>query len=191
MSPNIDSILERLARYEERLDATERNLKQLVDQRIGLLKRKVKQIRIRILRGHASTRELSLAHEPLPLGTAIACQDYVVTRHTDQNDSALPQGGPAPSTSTGRKRKRASNRRDKRRQNNRGLSHDSGEEGKDGDNSNSGVYKIRVINQNCPEGCRCLTLQTRKQYHDHLRKEHGLLPFKCLQRGCGHRFRST
>ena len=49
MSDNLDSILERLARYEERIDETARNIKQLVDQRTGLLKQKVKNIRKRIL----------------------------------------------------------------------------------------------------------------------------------------------
>ena len=188
MSQTVDSILERLDRFEERLDTTGRNLKQQVDQKIGLLKRKVRQVRNGILRGRASTREsrrdLQLASDLLPSEAAVTYQDYVATRPAIQNDPASQQGEPAPSTSTGGKRKHASSRRrDIRRQNNRG-------EDEDGENPNSGVYKLNVRNQNCPKGCQGLTLQTRKQYHDHLHKEHGLLPHKCLQRGCGQRFRN-
>ena len=183
MSQDLDSILERLDRYEERLDATGRNLKRLVDQRIGVLKRKVKQIRERI-RGGAPTRKPRHASEQLPSGTTDPCENILATRPTDQTDPAPLQDEPVPSTSTGHKR--ASNRRDKRRRSNRARSNDIREE--DGDNLNSGVYKVKVINQDCPEGCQGLTLQTLKQYRDHLKKRHGLMPYKCLQQGCGQRF---
>ena len=188
MSPNLDSILERLDRYVERLDATGRNLKRQVDQRIGVLKRKVKQIRERI-RGRAPTRKPRHASEPLPSGNTVTCQDILATRPAYQNDPAPPQDESVPSTSTGRKRKHASSRRDKKRQNNRARSNDNRDE--NNHNLNSGVYKVKVLNHKCPEGCQGLELQTRKQYHDHLKKRHGLLPYKCLQQGCGQRFRQV
>ena len=185
MSLHIDAILERLDRFDERIDATGHSIKQQVDQRVGELKRKVAKIRSRILR--ASIRDSPLVN-PLLSGTTVTFEDYLVNRSDNRNGPDSPDAEPAPGPSAGQKRKHASHRRDKRRQKNRAPSTDSDEGDQHNENPNSGVYKVKVRNLNCPEGCQGLTLKTRKQYHDHLHKEHGLLPFACLRRGCGQRF---
>ena len=140
MSLHIDAILERLDRFDERIDATGHSIKQQVDQRVGELKRKVAKIRGRILR--ASIRDCLLVN-PLLSGTAVTFDDYLVTRSDNQNGPDSLHAEPTPGPSAGPKRKHASHRRDKR--SNRAPNNEGGDQ--HNENPNSGVYKVKVINQ--------------------------------------------
>ena len=82
MSRHIDAILERLARYEERLDVTGKQLKrqlaEMVDLRIGALKRNVKHVRTGILRGRFSASDRQHTSELLAQGLAVEDRKSVV-----------------------------------------------------------------------------------------------------------------
>ena len=80
MSHQADPFLDQLDRYEESLDVTGEQFKHklglLIDQRIGMLKQDVQQLRNRFLRGRASNHPLQLANDPLPSGVAVNYQGY-------------------------------------------------------------------------------------------------------------------
>ena len=186
MSQSLDPFLEYLDRYETQLDATGEQLKLMVDQKILELKQDVSHLRNRIL--GISTRGLPLANDPLLSPVAVNIEAYHSTRRNDRVDPAPPLDDPVPRASTSAKRKRASNRSRKGHKRPRTSSADESDHGDE--DLNSGA-KIKVLKLNCPEGCQGLALQTRKQYHDHLNKQHGLQRYKCLHRGCAQRFRAS
>ena len=188
MSHSLDPFLDYLDRYEAQLDATGEQLKLKVDQKILELKQDVNHLRNRIL--GISTRGLPLANDPLPPPLAVNIEAYHTTRHNDRVDPAPPLDDPVPCASTSRKRKRASKPSRKDRKRPRANPVDDDESDHDGEDLNSGAFKIKVLKLNCPEGCQGLALQTKKQYHDHLNKQHGLRRYKCLHPGCAQRFRA-
>ena len=179
MSQSLDPFLEYLDRYEAQLDATGEQLKLMVDQKILELKQDVNHLRNRIL--GISTRGLPLSNNPLPSVMAVSFEAYHTARRNNSVD-------PVPGSSTSNKGKRASKPSRKNRKRPSIDLADENESGHDDEDLSSGV-KIKVLILNCPEGCQGLALQTREQYHDHLHKQHGLLRFKCLHRGCAQRFR--
>ena len=187
MSQSLDPFLDYLDRYEAQLDATGEQLKLKVDQKILELKQDVNHLRNHIL--GISTQGLPLSNDPLPSAKAVNFEVYHTSRRNDHVDPAPSLDDTVPRSSTSRKRKRASkpSRKDRKRpQANPG---DDDESDHDGEDINSGAFKVKVIKLNCPEGCQGLALQTREQYHDHLNKQHGLLRYMCLHRGCAQRFR--
>ena len=150
----------------------------MVDQKILEIKQDVNHLRNRIL--GFSTRGLPLANDLLPSPLAVNIEAYRTARHNNSVD-------PVPGPSTSNKGKRASKpSRKKRKRPSIDLS-DEDESCHDDEDLNSSA-KVKVLKLNCPEGCQGLVLQTKKQYHDHLNKQHGL-QYKCLHRGCAQRFR--
>ena len=184
MSQSLDPILDYLDRYEAQLDATGEQLKLKVDQKILELKQDVSHLRNLIL--GISTRGLPLSNDHLPSPVAVNIEAYHTTRRNNPIDPAPPQDDLVPRASTSGKRKRASNQ--SRKGHKRPRTSPADESDHVDEDLNSGA-KIKVLKLNCPEGCQGLALQTRKQYHDHLHKQHGLQRYKCLHRGCAQRFR--
>ena len=185
MSQSFDPFLDYLDRFDAQLDATGEQLKLMVDQKILELKQDVNHLRNRIL--GISTRGLPLANDPLPPPLAVNIDAYHTARRNNPVDPAPPLDNPVPRSSTSGKRKRASKPNRKDRKLLRANPADDDESDHDGEDLNSGA-KIKVLKLNCPEGCQGLALQTRKQYYDHLQKQHGLQRYKCLHRGCAQRF---
>ena len=185
MSQSLDPFLDYLDRYEAQLDATGEQLKLMVDQKILELKQDVSHLRNRIL--GISTRGLPLANDPLLSPAAVNFEAHTARRN-NRVDPAPPLDGPVPGPSTNRKRKQASkpSRNDRKRPRTDPAHDNESDHGNEG--LNLGTIKIKVIKLNCPEGCQGLALQTRKQYRDHLQKQHGLQRYKCIHRGCGQRF---
>ena len=184
MSQSLEPFLDYLDRYEAQLDATGEQLKLKVDQKILELKQDVNHLRNRIL--GISTRCLPLSNDPLPSAKAVSFEAYHTSRRNDRVDPAPPQDDFVPRASTSGKRKRASKPIRKDRKLSR--AHPVDESDHDDEDLNSGALKVKVLKLNCPEGCQGLALQTRKQYYDHLQKQHGLQRYKCLHRGCAQRF---
>ena len=187
MSRDIDAILERLDRYEARLDLTREQLVQFVDQRIDLLKLDVKQIRERILGGRARTiRDRKRAKNPLPTGLSVSDQDHHV--------SVPPLDDSRPNVSkTNNKRSRAPSRgksassvATKRQRDNRVS--DANQENVDESNE-KGPYKINTLSLNCTEEDCKITASTKNDLRKHLKLVHKLDPFRCLAAGCGERFK--
>ena len=187
MSQSFDPFLEYLERYEAQLDATGEQLKLMVDQKILELKQDVNHLRNRIL--GISTRGLPLSNDPLPSPVAVNIEAYHTARRNNPVDPAPPLDDTVPRASTSRKRKQVSKLSRKDRKRSRTDPADDDESDHNSEDLNSGAFKVKVLNVNCPEGCQGLAFQTREQYHDHLHKQHGLQRYKCFHRGCALRFR--
>ena len=198
MSRHIDAILERLDRYEARLDVTRDQLKQLlaelVDQRIDLLKLDVKQIRARILGGRARpTRGAQLANNPLTTEPPVSYQEYLDSGVRDQHVSVPSLGESRPSISKTNKRSRHAKRgkdsfstATKRQRDNQGG--DANQE--EGDASNQkGHFKINTLSLNCSEADCQVTVSTMTDLRKHLKSVHKLDPLPCFVAGCGERFK--
>ena len=200
MSRHIESILERLDRYEARLDVTRDQLKrllaELVDQRIDLLKVDVKQIRKRILRGRArSTRDAQLANNPFGTGLSVNHQEYLASSVRNQQvsvpslDGSRCESRPTVSKTNAKRSRRqiASTSAASKRQRDNQVAHVNKEEV---DKTKiKGHYKINTLSLNCTESDCQVTVSTMEDLRKHLKSAHKLDPFHCFVAGCGERFK--
>ena len=184
MPRNLDAVLDQLDRYEARLDATKCKLVRLVEQRIGGLKKKVKQVRKHILRDNIP----QLGNNPLPSDSTISYQDYLAAKSANQESSTVPIDVPAiPLTSRKRSRGQPTRRSGSRqRPKTKANTKDSTED----DTNEKGYSKVNIVRLNCTQEDGNFSTQTRDELLRHQNSVHKLDPFRCHLSACGDRFKS-
>ena len=191
MSQRLDAILKRLDRYEARLDVARKQLKrqldQLVDQRIDLLKQDVAQIREYILRGRDPARDRNHqlhASEPVPQGLAVDGQEYLADAARDRNQEEFAS---PPILTQSRKRPSGNQTRSRSKPK---KAHTSSTNQTEEDSGESGFFKINTISLKCTQKDCQFSTETKVELRKHFKSIHKLDPFLCHIAACGQRFKS-